>query len=58
MRDALCQFEAQVVEVRDGLTDLYVEHRGAGPSLRMPRGEVIGGVKSAWCDRSPHTEEV
>ena len=45
MRDALCQFEAQVVEVRDGLTDLYVEHRGAGPSLRMRRGEVIGELR-------------
>ena len=26
LRDAPCQFEAQVVDVRDGLTDLFVEH--------------------------------
>ena len=25
LRDALCQFEAQIVDVRDGLTDLFVE---------------------------------
>ena len=37
LRNALCQFEAQVVEVRNGLTELYVEHRGSGPSLRMRR---------------------
>ena len=41
----MCQFEAQIVEVRDGLTDLYVEHRDAGPSLRMSRGEVIGELR-------------
>ena len=45
LRDALCQFEAQVVEVRNGLTELYVEHRGAGPSLRMRRGEVLGELR-------------
>ena len=45
LRDELCQFEAQVVEVRDGLTDLYVEHPGAGPSLRMRRGEVLGELR-------------
>ena len=28
LRDALCQLEAQVVEVRNGLTELHVEHRG------------------------------
>ena len=45
LRDALCQFEAQIVEVRDGLTELYVEHRGAEPSLRMRRGKVIGELR-------------
>ena len=45
LRDALCQFEVQIVDVRDGLTELYVEHRGAGPSLRMRRGEVLGELR-------------
>ena len=31
--------------MRDELTDLYVEHRGAGHSLRMRRGEVIGELR-------------
>jgi len=40
--------------VRDGLTDVYVEHRGAGPPLRIPRGEVIGRLRTlgATEDRS------
>ena len=43
--DASCQFEVQVVDVRDGLTDLFVEHRGAGPSLQMCRGGVLGKLR-------------
>ena len=43
--DALCQFDAQIVDVRDGLTDLFVEHRGAGPSLQMRRRGVLGGLR-------------
>ena len=31
--------------MRNGLTELYVEHRGAGPSLRMRRSEVIGELR-------------
>ena len=35
----------QFLEFRNGLTELYVEHRGTGPSLRMRRGEVIGELR-------------
>ena len=45
LADALCHFEAQVVEVGNGLTELYVEHQGTGPSLRMRRGEVLGELR-------------
>ena len=31
--------------MRNGLTELYVEHRGEGPSLRMRRGKVIGELR-------------
>jgi len=43
--DASCQFEAQIVDVRDGLTDLFVEHQGVGPSLRVCCGEVLGQLR-------------
>ena len=42
---ACCQFEAQVVNVRDGLTDLYVGYRGAGPALELPCGQVLGVLR-------------
>ena len=53
--DALCQFEAQIVDVRDGLTDLFVEHRGAGLSLQMRRGGVLGELRQLGA--SPHSEK-
>ena len=41
----MCQFEAQIVDVRDGLTDLFVVHRCAGPFLQMRRGGVLGELR-------------
>jgi len=43
--DASCQFEEQIVDVRDGLTDLFVERRGVGPSLKMCCGGVLGELR-------------
>ena len=43
--DTRCQFEVQVVNVRDGLTDLYVEYQGMGPALKLPCGQVLGVLR-------------
>ena len=40
-----CQFEAQMVNVVDGIADLYVEHRGAGSALKLPCSLMIGKLR-------------
>ena len=49
--DASFQFEAQVVSVIDGFTDLHIEHRGAGPALELPRGKVLGELRQLGATR-------
>ena len=31
--------------VRDGLTNLHVEHQGTGPALELPHGKVLGELR-------------
>ena len=45
LSSAHCQFEAQMVNVVNGTTDLYVEHRGAGPAIQLPVGLEIGELR-------------
>ena len=40
-----CQLEAQLVNVVNGTTDLYVEHRGAGPAIQLPRDLMLGELR-------------
>ena len=37
--------EAQMVEVTDGVVDLYVEHRGAEPSILWPADLMLGELR-------------
>ena len=45
MDDKHCYLIAQMVTVSDGLFDLFVEHRGAGLALQLPRGHKLCELK-------------
>ena len=49
--DTSCQFEAHVVNVIDGFTDQHVEHPGAGPALKLPRGTVLEELRQIGATR-------